>query len=317
MMDKQSATFEGLKSTLRDNFNRVLEDFGTILLPYLKSGVEVCDTSSRSFKGICPNAFWQVCFSGNYRAGLAFVCRRWRSNTNEPYEFRSSQSSRWFCGDGANRNCHGFCQWRTLCRADGGGSCCLGSPGPVTPLHCRRSGIGRNCIWVECEFSGMGQSDGGFSYDHNRLCGHSARIGSVLWGVKQIWDSWNGETFDLGGMEAQLQSIGMLENLKNLGTWVVRFKEFFSSAFERIGEVLQGTYNTIIEPIFGGLGRIFDRIWEVVKKVFPEVNKAFGEMTAWQAAGRGLGEVFNVLLIPLKTHRTVYFVYGKRYNHAR
>jgi TP901 family phage tail tape measure protein len=70
------------------------------------------------------------------------------------------------------------------------------------------------------------------------ILGFFQRMGAALWTVKQVWDSWNGQTFDLGGRESELQAMGILEQMKALGTWVVRVKELFSGFGEAIGEML-------------------------------------------------------------------------------
>ena len=60
-----------------------------------------------------------------------------------------------------------------------------------------------------------------------------AGIWGVISAVKEIWDSWNGETFTLTeATEKKLNSLGLLDFVLKLSTYVVRFKEFLKGMWD-------------------------------------------------------------------------------------
>lgn len=130
--------------------------------------------------------------------------------------------------------------------------------------------------------NGQGEVESGF-------LGFLQRVGGAIWTVIQVFKSWNGDTFDLGGMEDKLQEMGILQAMINLGTWVVRLKELFIGAWDAISES------------FGEVGAIFKEVWGVIGKIFDQfgiqTGKAFGSTGVWKTIGYIIGKVVSFGLV--------------------
>jgi TP901 family phage tail tape measure protein len=128
------------------------------------------------------------------------------------------------------------------------------------------------------------------------LWGVMQRLGAVLWSVGQIVDSWNGKSFDLGGNEAKLQALGMLDTIRAVGTYVVRFVEFFKG-------VGAGVYS-----VFASVAGAAIRIYNVVVQAVNGFMRAIGMQSAmlkfsssdvqtWITVGKTLGYIIGTVLV--------------------
>lgn len=127
------------------------------------------------------------------------------------------------------------------------------------------------------------------------------RVGGVMQGVFEIFQSWNGETFSLSeNMKKTLESMGLLDLVLNIGTWVVRIIEFFKA---------------FAEPIIQVFGEIWGVIKEIGSLIMDSINSAFemlgfnleettSQMSTWISIGKFLGSVvatpFKILGFALK-----------------
>lgn len=128
------------------------------------------------------------------------------------------------------------------------------------------------------------------------LLGFMQKLGAVIWTVGQVLSSWDGKTFDLGGNEAQLQALGMLDSMKALGTYIVRFTELFKG----IG--------TGIYEVFAGVGNAVFYVAGIVMQGVNAIMRAFGMQDArmkysssniqtWISVGKVLGYVIGTVLV--------------------
>jgi hypothetical protein len=129
------------------------------------------------------------------------------------------------------------------------------------------------------------------------LLGFMQRLGGVLWSVGQVLSSWNGKSFNLGGMEASLKSLGILDFVLNLSTWLVRLYEFvrgvglaFYEVFTFASAVVGSAYNYIVGAInsfSNALG--FQGTW---------LQKSTSDIQNWLIAGKILGyTIMGVLVV--------------------
>lgn len=116
--------------------------------------------------------------------------------------------------------------------------------------------------------------------------GFLQRIGAALWTVKQVWDSWNGQTFDLGGREGELQAMGILEQMKALATWVVRLKALWDGFAEGIGNAFGFIVNQF-KGLGKDLGSLFNYLGINVGKLGIKLDwlKSIGKVLAYVIAG--------------------------------
>lgn len=128
------------------------------------------------------------------------------------------------------------------------------------------------------------------------MIGFMQKLGGVLWGISQIFSSWDGKKFNLGGAEESLKKLGILEFILNLGTYMVRMIEFvkafgsgFASVFIYIGNVLLSVYNYIIASInsfansLGFQGSM--------------IGKLTSDIQNWVYWGKILGVIVGVVLV--------------------
>jgi TP901 family phage tail tape measure protein len=112
--------------------------------------------------------------------------------------------------------------------------------------------------------------------------GFLERTGAALTAIVAAWNSWNGETFNLGGNEDTFAKMGILEDMQNLGTWVIRIKSFFDGFFDSIktgwtvvGDMFTGLYDNMLKPMFDALGI--------------DMKKLFGSTDMWKMVGQVIG----------------------------
>lgn len=139
------------------------------------------------------------------------------------------------------------------------------------------------------------------------IIGFFTKIAGVIEAVKQIWSSWNGETFTLTDeLAAKLEKLGILPLVLKISQFVVRIKQFFMGLKEGlapIGEIFERLGNTIKERvlvIFNRLGDAFSRIWQQFKTSFKPIadlidrirEKLFSgseSLVTWKNIGQAVG----------------------------
>lgn len=122
------------------------------------------------------------------------------------------------------------------------------------------------------------------------------RLGGVMKAVWQIITSWDGKTFNLGGMEGKLKELGLLDFVLNLGTWLVRGIEMFKSFFNTLLEI----FNSVKKVVIGVYNAIKSAIGPVIKKIFefiPFIDKTTSGLNEWQQVGKILAYVFATGLV--------------------
>lgn len=133
-----------------------------------------------------------------------------------------------------------------------------------------------------------GEAESGFM-------GWLQKIGGVVMGLVEIWQSWDGETWQLSAsMQQALEKIGILDFVLNVGTWLVRLKTLMSSVWDSLYEGFQfarGMFNQIMEAVSPITG-VFDSFSF-------SVDGTSSSLEIWSTVGRALGKVIKFLLLPL------------------
>jgi TP901 family phage tail tape measure protein len=135
--------------------------------------------------------------------------------------------------------------------------------------------------------------------------GFLQRIGGALKAIGVIWNSWDGKTFNLGGMEDTFQKMGILEQMKALGTWVVRLKELFGGMIEMIvwgfdmaKDMVKSVWNDVIEPLFDNLGIDLESLTAKID-IFKNIGRAIGLVIGIPLAALGL--IFSAAMAIIST----------------
>ncbi len=128
------------------------------------------------------------------------------------------------------------------------------------------------------------------------LLGVMQKLGAMMWTVGQVISSWDGKTFNLGGNEAKLQALGVLDTVKSLATWVVRFVELSKG----VGVALYNTY-TNVSYVVGTAYKIISSGINSFLKYFGLQNTAFakglGKIQDWVSVGKTLGYIIGGVLV--------------------
>lgn len=128
------------------------------------------------------------------------------------------------------------------------------------------------------------------------LLGLMQKFGGVIAGVIQVFSTWDGKTFNLGGMEESLKSLGILDFVLNLSTWIVRLIEFvkgvgsaFYEAFSFVASIVGSVYNFVVKSINSFANALgFQGEW---------LSKTTTSIESWAKAGKILGYVIMSVLV--------------------
>lgn len=139
--------------------------------------------------------------------------------------------------------------------------------------------------------------------------GWLVRLGGVVRGVIDIWRSWNGSTFQLTEtVHNALEKMGLLNFVLNLGTWIVRLKEFlrgmkagFLEAFHTIKAVISDVWHNYISPAF-------NQINDGLGNVGVGLGKNTTNIEKWHRAGEMVGKFLVYYFIPAVLILTVAMV---------
>lgn len=125
--------------------------------------------------------------------------------------------------------------------------------------------------------------------------GFMQKLGGIVMGVAAIFSSWNGSSFELSEeMHDALKKTGILEFVLNLGTWVVRIKEFLKGFISPFVQAWESISN-----LFSKIATLFEPIITAVSEWGGVIEKATGSTNLWNSAGEIMGHVFSVLLFPI------------------
>lgn len=124
-----------------------------------------------------------------------------------------------------------------------------------------------------------------------------AKIGGIIRGVAEIWRSWNGETFTLTEKTAKaLESLGILDFVIGLGTWIVRVKEFFKGMWQGMKEGFSAVWDVLKK-----VGKaLYDHVWipltGILDKIGIHIGKNTSDLNKWAEVGKYVGYVIVGIL---------------------
>jgi TP901 family phage tail tape measure protein len=157
--------------------------------------------------------------------------------------------------------------------------------------------VGGAVYFMYQSFKEFGKFMNGVQKPASGLLGFMQKLGGVISSVISIFNTWDGKSFNLGGMEAGLKSLGILDFVLNLGTWVVRLIELgkaFSQTFVQIFTFLGGVVNSV----FTYISTQFNKFADTLGFSSTLLAKNKDSLASWQLAGKILaGFVVGVLVV--------------------
>lgn len=125
--------------------------------------------------------------------------------------------------------------------------------------------------------------------------GFLQKLGGVLRGIGEIWKSANSEGFTMSvQLRDALDKLGILQLVINIGTWIVRVKEFFRG----MGEGFKMVWTQIMKPIFKALGQAWNWLLDLMEKIGLNVRKNTSDVSKWAKAGKIVAMVIMAILVP-------------------
>lgn len=141
------------------------------------------------------------------------------------------------------------------------------------------------------EFKGV--MDGSIE-EQGGFIGFMQKVGGIVMGVAEIFNSWNGKTFELSGaMHDALDKVGILKFVLALGTWVVRIKEFMKGFISPFVDAYES-----ISAVFSKIGNAFAPVMGPAEKWGQVISKLTGDTSLWNLAGKVMGTVVSALVFP-------------------
>ncbi len=170
----------------------------------------------------------------------------------------------------------------------------------ATPIGAVLAVIGLLVIGLVKAWTSFSDVMDGTAEPADGFLGQLQKIGGVMQGVVEIFRTWNGETFTLSKkMKESLEKMGILQLVLNIGTWIVRIKEFMKGFIEPAIKTFK--------ELFGAIGEGFNAVWSVISDVLGmfgiNIDKAVGKLETFKNAGRMAA---NILLAPFRAIAVVF-----------
>ena len=126
--------------------------------------------------------------------------------------------------------------------------------------------------------------------------GFVQRVGGVFEGIKHIWRSATEEGFTLSDkMHSALESLGILDFVVNLGTWIVRIKNFFRGIKETFTDAWD-MVKMFAKQAWSYLKPLINNVFD---KLGFSLDKATSKMEYWKKAGKAVGVALLIFLAPV------------------
>lgn len=114
--------------------------------------------------------------------------------------------------------------------------------------------------------------------------GFFQKLGGIIQAIQEVWSSWDrvNQTFSISGdtME-KLNKMGIGGLAVNIGTWIVRIKEYMTGLIEGLSQGFSAVWS-VISPIFSAIGN-------ALSKIGIGINKTTSSVKGWATAGKIVG----------------------------
>jgi TP901 family phage tail tape measure protein len=115
----------------------------------------------------------------------------------------------------------------------------------------------------------------------NGFMGFMQKLGGIMQGIIEVFSTANSEGFTIGeNLHNALQSVGVLDTVVAIGTWVVRIKELFKGFFAAFD-------NFSFDPLLNA----FDRLFNVFSKFDNTLAGNSTSLKTWETVGWFVGNL--------------------------
>lgn len=285
LMEAQSKTYNGLTSTFNDNITLMQQEFGGILLPYLKMGIDFFIGVAQAASEFAQTPLGKFLFLSAVAVGillfvvgsviLAMSLARYASLSlaNSFMAMGKASIANAFATQGLTGGLRALAvsAWQALL--------------PFLPYIAIAAAVAGAFMLINDAvnaysdyISEAGMKGKGFTLFLQQL-------GGFVTALVQAFSSFDGTSFDLGGMEARLAELGILDLVLNMATWVVRIKTIFTSIITAFGDII-GYIGGVVSSVMEGLGKVFKPVIDYFNNFSPTIDKTTNSLDNWALAGK-------------------------------
>lgn len=144
-------------------------------------------------------------------------------------------------------------------------------------------------------FADMGEAGTG-------LQGFMQRLGGFIQLIREVWNTWNGLTFELSdATEDRLKELGIYEAALALATWVLRIKEFFTGLWQGISEAATMVWG-VVQTVWGAIKAATDAVFDAIGI---KIGKNLSDLEAWSSTGKIVGYVLVGVLAAIAVNLAI------------
>ncbi len=285
LMDAQSKTFNGLTSNFNDNITFVQQEFGGVLLPYLKMGIDFFIVFAKAAADFAKTPLGKFVFLSVVGLGillfvlggsiLAMSLARYASLSlaNSFMAMGKASIANAFATKGLTGGLRALAvsAWQALL--------------PFLPYIAIAAAVAGAFMLISSAVSAYTDyvSEAGMKGEGFTL--FLQRLGGFVMALVQVFKSFDGKNFDLGGMEARLAELGILDLVLNMATWLVRLQTVFTSMISAFGEIFS-YIGEVVSSVIDSLKKAFKPMMDAFVSFTPAINKTTSSLDNWATAGK-------------------------------
>lgn len=135
----------------------------------------------------------------------------------------------------------------------------------------------------------------------NGFWGLLQKIAGTMFGLSEVWSSWDGKTFQLSEKTHDaLQKMGLLDFVLTLATWTIRVKEFFNGVVE--GMVFA---YVIFESTWNYMTASITSVIDSLEEIGIPIRKLTADLEIFRVMGFAIGAMVSVIATPFMLLATV------------
>lgn len=287
MMEKQSETYNGLKSTLQSYFGQMMEALGTPILSSMKDIMKSMIGLAQATKEFLASPLGQSLVKIAAVAGILLVTFGALLMTMGGMRFMAYRMASAFTGSAQAMIIQTLATKGLTAGLRQMAVAAWAAIAPLLPFILIGVAVGAALYGMYklivnsiAAFKDMEEAGTG-------VLGFMQRLGGYITVIKDVWQSWDTltKTFSLStDVVAKLTKLGILDNALAIATWVLRIKEFFLGIWAGVTQAWGAikTFFAQFKPVLGYLESALDYIGI-------NIGKNTSALENWATVGRYVG----------------------------
>lgn len=143
------------------------------------------------------------------------------------------------------------------------------------------------------EFNKLGEGQGA----SGGIIGFLQKVGGYVLAAKEIWKSWNGETFTISAnLKKKLEALGIFDSVLAMGTWIVRLKTMFMGVWEGMKEGFKAVWD-VVKSVMNSIYESFQPAEKQLDKLGLGFKKNTSDLEKWRKAGKYIGYALVAIIL--------------------